>query len=225
MGTEKDHHLYPVDEPDVALAEKLWASRADRVVLLTCKSPLCTEQANLLRRGFSQLGVTLAIRTVTDQFNVPAGNADLRLENWFLDEYDPSNLLGPPDSPEAVLFATDPPLNGFGNHSVQMEHQADAAQRLSGDRRHDAYAALAQEAPSRWASRPSSPRASGASPRRPRISASTSPGSASAASDNRLTLSGAKPAHRGEPGGGRLTLAFTAPRLRAIHPLSMSSTR
>ena len=99
--------------------------------------PLCTEQANILRRDFSQLGVTLAVRTVTDQYNVPAGNADLRMENWFLDEYDPSNLLGPPDSPEAVLFATDPPLNGFGNHSVQMEHQAEAAQRLSGDRRHD----------------------------------------------------------------------------------------
>ena len=151
MGSEKDHHLYPVHEPDVALARKLWASRADRVVLLTCKSPLCTEQANILRRDFAQLGVTLAVRTVTDQYNVPAGNADLRLENWFLDEYDPSNLLGPPDSPEAVLFATDPPLNGFGNHSVQMEHQADAAQRLSGDRRHDAYAALAQEALRTWA--------------------------------------------------------------------------
>jgi hypothetical protein len=73
------------------------------------------------------------------------------MENWFLDEYDPSNLLGPPDSPEAVLFAPDPPLNGFGNSSEQVERKAEMAQRLSGDKRRDAYAALAQDALSTWA--------------------------------------------------------------------------
>jgi class 3 adenylate cyclase/ABC-type oligopeptide transport system substrate-binding subunit/streptogramin lyase len=151
MGTEKDRHLYSVDGSDVPLARKLWADRADRIVLLTCKSPLCTEQANILRRDFSQLGVTLAVRAVADQYNVPARDADLRMENWLLDEYDPSNLLGPPDSPEAVLFATDPPLNGFGNHSAQMERRAEAAQALSGVRRRDAYAALAQDALRTWA--------------------------------------------------------------------------
>jgi class 3 adenylate cyclase/ABC-type oligopeptide transport system substrate-binding subunit/streptogramin lyase len=151
MASEKDHHLYPVDEPDVAQAKRLWAGRADRVVLLTCKSPLCAAQTEVLRRDFSQLGVTLVVRAVTDPYDVPVGNADLRMENWFLDEYDPSNLLGPSDSPEAVLFAADPPFNGFGNHSEQVERQAEAAQRLSGDRRRDAYAALAQDALRTWA--------------------------------------------------------------------------
>ena len=151
MAGEKDHHLYPVDEPDVARARRLWAGRADRVVLLTCKSPLCVAQTDVLQRDFSQLGIRLVVRAVTDPYNVPAGNADLRMENWFLDEYDPSNLLGPRDSPEAVLFAADPPLNGFGNHSKRVERQAEAAQRLSGDRRRDAYAALAQDALRTWA--------------------------------------------------------------------------
>jgi class 3 adenylate cyclase/ABC-type oligopeptide transport system substrate-binding subunit/streptogramin lyase len=151
MAGEKDHHLYPVDEPDVALAKRLWANRADRLVLLTCNSPLCAAQTDVLRRSFSELGVRLVVRAVSDQYNVPAGNADLRMENWFLDEYDPSNLLGPPDSPEAVLFATDPPLNGFGNHNARLQHDAEAAQALSGDRRRAAYAALAQDALRTWA--------------------------------------------------------------------------
>ena len=93
----------------------------------------------------------LIVRAVSDQYNVPVGNADLRVENWYLDEYDPSNLLGPPDSPEAVLFATDPPINGFGNHNERLQLQAEAAQALSGDRRGDAYAALAQDALRTWA--------------------------------------------------------------------------
>ncbi|HEY7002749.1 MAG TPA: protein kinase [Gaiellaceae bacterium] len=151
MASEKDHHLYPVDEPDVTEAKRLWAGRADRIVLLTCKTPLCAAQTDVLRRDFSQLGVRLVVRTATDPYNVPAGNADLRMENWFLDEYDPSNLLGPPDSPEAVLLTPDPPLNGFGNHSEQVERWAEAAQRLSGERRREAYAALAQDTLRTWA--------------------------------------------------------------------------
>jgi class 3 adenylate cyclase/ABC-type transport system substrate-binding protein len=151
MGKEKDHHLYPVDHPDIALARKLWANRAGRLVLLTCKSPLCTEQANILRRDFSQLGVTLAVRAVTDQYNVPVRNADLRAENWIMDEYDPSNVLGPPELPGAVFFSSDPSLNAFDNRNEQLQRQADAAQALSGERRRDAYAALAQDALRTWA--------------------------------------------------------------------------
>jgi ABC-type transport system substrate-binding protein len=150
MAEEKDHHLYPVEEPDIARAIRLWAGRADRVSLLTCNSPLCAAQTDVLRRDFSRLGVRLTIKAVSDQYTVPAGNADLRLENWFLDEYDPSNLLGPPDSPEAVLFATEAPLKGFGNQSARVQRQAEAAQRLSGDQRRDAYAALAQDALRTW---------------------------------------------------------------------------
>jgi class 3 adenylate cyclase/ABC-type transport system substrate-binding protein/predicted Ser/Thr protein kinase len=150
MAGEKDHHLYSVDEPDVPRAIQLWAGRADRVTLLTCKSPLCAAQTDVLRRDFSQLGVRLIVRAVTDPYNVPATTADLRMENWFLDEYDPSNLLGPPDSPEAVLFATEAPLNGFGNHSERMQSRAEEAQRLSGDRRRDAYAELAQDSLRTW---------------------------------------------------------------------------
>ncbi len=105
----------------------------------------------MLRRDFSKLGVKLVVRAVTDQYNVPAGDADLRMEQWFFDEYDPSNLLGPPDSPEAVMFATDPPINGFGNQSQQLERRAENAQRLSGDKRRESYAALAQDALRTWA--------------------------------------------------------------------------
>jgi class 3 adenylate cyclase/ABC-type oligopeptide transport system substrate-binding subunit/streptogramin lyase/predicted Ser/Thr protein kinase len=150
MADEKDHHLYPVEEPDVAQAKTLWAGRADRVVLLTCKSPLCAAETDVLRRDFSRIGVRLVVRAVTDQYHVPARNADLRLENWFFDEYDPSNLLGPADSPEAVLFARDPSLNAFGNRNEEVQRQAEAAQRLSGAQRHEAYAALAQEALRSW---------------------------------------------------------------------------
>jgi ABC-type transport system substrate-binding protein len=151
MTGEKDHHLYPVDGPDVELAKKLWANRADRLVLLTCDSPVCAAQTEVLRRDFAKVGVRLVVRAVNDQYNVPAGKADLRMETWFMDEYDPSNLLGPPDSPEAVLLAADPPLNAFGNHDERVQRRAEAAQRLSGAERRDAYAALAQDALRTWA--------------------------------------------------------------------------
>ena len=151
MAEEKDHHLYPVEEPDVERARKLWAGRADRLTLLTCKSPLCAAQTEVLRRDFSQIGVHLVVRAVTDPYNVPTGNADIRMENWFLDEYDPSNLIGPQDSPETVLFASDSPLNAFDNRNERVQRQAEAAQRLSGDRRHNAYAALAESALRTWA--------------------------------------------------------------------------
>jgi hypothetical protein len=151
MASEKDHHLYPVDQPDIARAKRLWAGRVDRLVLLTCRSPLCAAQTDVLRRDFAQIDVRLVVRAVTDPYNVPAGNADMRMENWFLDEYDPSNLLGPPDSPEAVLFAPQGQLNGFGNQNERVQRQAEAAQMLSGERRRDAYAALAQEALRSWA--------------------------------------------------------------------------
>jgi class 3 adenylate cyclase/ABC-type oligopeptide transport system substrate-binding subunit/streptogramin lyase len=151
MGTEKDHHLYPVDSPDVALARKLWANRAVRLVLLTCNTPLCAAQTDVLRSDFSKLGVKLAVRAVTDQYNVPVRNADLRAENWFLDEYDPSNVLGPPELPGAVFFSLDPSLNAFDNRNERLERDAEAAQALSGERRRDAYAALAQDALRTWA--------------------------------------------------------------------------
>jgi class 3 adenylate cyclase/ABC-type transport system substrate-binding protein len=150
MAGEKDHHLYPVGEPDIARATRLWAGRARRVTLLTCKSPLCAAETDVLRRDFSRIGVRLIVRAVTDPYNVPPGNADLRMENWFLDEYDPSNVLGPPDSPEAVLFASEGPFNVFGNHSEGMQGQAEAAQRLSGGPRRDAYATLAQNILRTW---------------------------------------------------------------------------
>jgi hypothetical protein len=46
---------------------------------------------------------------------------------------------------------SDPTLNAFGNHNERLQLDAEAAQRLSGDRRRDAYAALAQDALRTWA--------------------------------------------------------------------------
>jgi hypothetical protein len=120
-------------------------------VLLTCNTPLCAAQTDVLRSDFSKLGVKLAVRAVTDQYNVPVRNADLRAENWIMDEYDPSNVLGPPELPGAVFFSLDPSLNAFDNRNERLERDAEAAQALSGERRRDAYAALAQDALRTWA--------------------------------------------------------------------------
>jgi class 3 adenylate cyclase/tRNA A-37 threonylcarbamoyl transferase component Bud32/streptogramin lyase len=150
MGGERDKHQYPLEAPDVARATRLWAGRTNRLVLLTCKSPLCAQQVNVLRRDFARIGVRLAVRAVTDPYNVPAGNADMRMENWFFDEYDPSNLIGPPESAETVLFAQEAPLNGFGNKSDRLQREAAAAAELSGDRRREAFAGVAQDALRTW---------------------------------------------------------------------------
>ncbi len=150
MGAAANRHQYPLDKPDIARARRLWAGRADRLELRTCKWPLCTQQANILRHDLAQLGVRLVIRAVRDQYTPPVGGADMRLENWWLDEFDPANILGPPDGPETVLFSEDPIFNPFGNRSDRLARKAAVADALSGGRRREAFSAVAQEALRTW---------------------------------------------------------------------------
>jgi class 3 adenylate cyclase/ABC-type transport system substrate-binding protein/tRNA A-37 threonylcarbamoyl transferase component Bud32/streptogramin lyase len=151
MDADKNRHQYPLEQPDVARAVKLWRGRAKRLVLLTCKTTLCTAQVNILRRDFAQIGVQLSVRSVADQYGVPVGRADMRIENWFLDEYDASNMLGAPGAAETVLFSDDPAINAFGNRSDRLAAKAAQAGKLSGSERRAAFAALAQEALRTWA--------------------------------------------------------------------------
>src|SRR5439155_22133289 len=115
MGPASDQHQYSLSGPELARAKRLWAGRADRLVLLTCKSPLCTQQANILRRNIAGLGVRLVVRAAADSYGASTRGVDMRMDNWFVDEYDPSNMLGDPDSGQAVLFSHDPGINAFGN--------------------------------------------------------------------------------------------------------------
>jgi class 3 adenylate cyclase/ABC-type transport system substrate-binding protein/tRNA A-37 threonylcarbamoyl transferase component Bud32/streptogramin lyase len=151
MGTAQDQHQYSVTGPELARAKRLWAGRADRLVLLTCKSPLCTQQSNVLRKNLAGIGVHLVVRAVTDPSSASPRGVDMRLDNWYLDEYDPSNLIGPRSAPETVLFSDDSTANPFGNQSDRLTRKAEAAQRLSGDPRGEAFSALAQEALRTWA--------------------------------------------------------------------------
>jgi class 3 adenylate cyclase/ABC-type transport system substrate-binding protein/tRNA A-37 threonylcarbamoyl transferase component Bud32/streptogramin lyase len=150
MGAARDQHQYSVTGPELARAKQLWAGRADRLVLLTCKSPLCTQQANILRRNFAGLGVRLVVRAAENSYGASTRGVDMRMDNWFVDEYDPSNMLGDPDSAETVLFSHDPGINAFGNWSDPLVRKAAAAGRLSGDGRRQAFSALAQEALRTW---------------------------------------------------------------------------
>jgi class 3 adenylate cyclase/ABC-type transport system substrate-binding protein len=150
MGAAANRHQYPLDKPDIARARRLWAGRADRLELRTCKWPLCTQQANILRQDLARLGVRLVVRAVRDQYTPPVGRADMRMENWYLDEYDPANMLGPSDAPETVLFSKDPIFNPFGNRSDRLARQAAAAATLAGGARREAFSALAQEALRTW---------------------------------------------------------------------------
>jgi class 3 adenylate cyclase/ABC-type transport system substrate-binding protein/streptogramin lyase len=151
MGPEAARHVYPVGRPDVARARALWHGRARRLVLLNCKQPACRDQGNILRANLAQIGVQLAVRAVDDPFSMPAKGVDMRMSNWFVDEYDPANVLGGGDAPEAVLFADDPGLNPFGSHDSALARQADAASTLSGAARQRAYQALAVAAAGKWA--------------------------------------------------------------------------
>ena len=74
----------------------------------------------------------------------------MRMDNWFVDEYDPSNMLGDPDSGQAVLFSHDPGINAFGNRSDPLARKAVAAGRLNGAGRRQAFSLLAQEALRTW---------------------------------------------------------------------------
>ena len=129
-------HVYPVDGPDLAKARALMHGRTATVVLVTCTSGVCREQAQILRRNLAAIGIELRVRQMENIYDADPNTWDLSARQWILDEYDPRGIIGTP------MFDADPGLNPTGFGPAPLRLALDQAEAASGAERADRFGAL-----------------------------------------------------------------------------------
>ena len=122
-------HVYPVDGPDLAKARALMHGRTATVVLVTCTSGVCREQAQILRRNLAAIGIGLRVHQMENVYTAPLKTWDMSARQWILDEYDPRGILGTP------MFDADPGLNPTGYGPAPLRQALDRAEAASGTER------------------------------------------------------------------------------------------
>jgi peptide/nickel transport system substrate-binding protein len=92
-GVQDEHHVYPIAGPNLAKARALMHGRTPQLALWTCTTASCTQRATILQNDLAAIGIKLQTRRFRDVR--AAGNGyDIRDDGWYLDEYDPHNMLG-----------------------------------------------------------------------------------------------------------------------------------
>jgi ABC-type oligopeptide transport system substrate-binding subunit len=103
MPARSTQHVYPVDGPNVARARALLRGRHPALTLYTCDRPDCVQRARILTANLKAVGITLHVRRFEDQYHAAPG-FDLRDSTWFVDEFDPVNILGVPMFGQKLYF-------------------------------------------------------------------------------------------------------------------------
>jgi ABC-type transport system substrate-binding protein/class 3 adenylate cyclase/tRNA A-37 threonylcarbamoyl transferase component Bud32/streptogramin lyase len=103
MPARSTQHVYPVDGPDVGRARALLRGRHPALTLDTCDRPDCVQRARILTANLKAVGITLHVRRFEDQYHAAPG-FDLRDSTWFVDEFDPVNILGVPMFGQKLYF-------------------------------------------------------------------------------------------------------------------------
>jgi len=129
-------HIYPVDGPDLAKARTLMHGRTATVVLVTCTSGVCREQAQILRRNLAAIGIELRVRQMENIYDADPDTWDMSARQWILDEYDPRGIIGTP------MFDADPGLNPTGFGPAPLRRALNRAEAASGAERADRFGAL-----------------------------------------------------------------------------------
>jgi class 3 adenylate cyclase/ABC-type transport system substrate-binding protein/tRNA A-37 threonylcarbamoyl transferase component Bud32/streptogramin lyase len=93
MPGRSSGHVYPIDGPDIARAKALLHGRAPTLTLYTCLEPECAQRARILASNLKAAGIALRIRRFDNPYGEGLGY-DLRDDAWYVDEFDPSNMLG-----------------------------------------------------------------------------------------------------------------------------------
>jgi DNA-binding SARP family transcriptional activator/ABC-type oligopeptide transport system substrate-binding subunit/streptogramin lyase len=92
-GVQADHHVYPITSPNLARARELMHGRTPGLTLWTCTTASCAQRATILQADLAAIGIKLQTRRFRDVR--AAGNGyDIRDDGWYLDDYDPNNMLG-----------------------------------------------------------------------------------------------------------------------------------
>jgi hypothetical protein len=67
--------------------------RTPQLTLWTCTTASCVQRATILQNDLAAIGINLQTKRYRDVR--AAGNGyDIRDDGWYLDEYDPHNMLG-----------------------------------------------------------------------------------------------------------------------------------
>ena len=89
------HAIYPL-RPDVARARALAGPVNRPLVLYTCTSAQCTEQAQLVTAELGRIGIRVSVKNLDNPFSAvaqPGAKWDLLATGWFFDWPDPSSLF------------------------------------------------------------------------------------------------------------------------------------
>ncbi len=133
----RDAHVYPMT-PDAAKARSLARGGGRTVVLYTCNSYPCPEQAQIVKTDLAAIGLNVqiemfAVGTMFAREDRPGEPYDLAWGGWIPDYPDPSAMLNP-------ILADGASAPPFADRSVQQ--RLAAAARLSGPERYLTYGKL-----------------------------------------------------------------------------------
>ena len=136
----READVYPLSRPDVATARHLARGRRATAILYTCDTPPCPEEAQILRRNLSAIGIRLKVERfplarLYDELSKPEAPFDIGHYAWIPDYPDPENVLN-------TLFhsGSDWYPGGFG--APYWDRRLNASSRLSQPQRFRDYGRL-----------------------------------------------------------------------------------
>jgi peptide/nickel transport system substrate-binding protein len=141
----RDARIYPLDGPDLARARRLAGPGRRHATLITCNVAACMQQAQIVRANLAKIGIDVHIEELSfaQQFKRERradANWDIGFLGWIADYLDPAQFLNP-----LLRTATRPSqeVNNYPHFDDPVyNRRLDAAARLSGTARYDAYATL-----------------------------------------------------------------------------------
>jgi peptide/nickel transport system substrate-binding protein len=144
----EDASIYPLGEPDVAIARRLAGYEKRDATLYTCDELSCIRNAGILRSNLGAIGIHLEVRQfplgeMFDREFRPGEPWDIGFWGWVVDYADPYNFVN-----SQFAAAADHP-GGF--HDPRFERRMVAASRLRGEARLRAYARLDRDLAARAA--------------------------------------------------------------------------
>lgn len=145
MPGYRDARIYPLDGPDLARARRLAGPVRRHATLITFNVAANLQWARIVRANLARIGIDvhieeLSIAQMFKRERSADGNWDIGFLGWFSGWQDPSNFLNP-------LLGAAARRSGEVTNNAHFDDPAynrrlDAAARLSGTARYDAYARL-----------------------------------------------------------------------------------
>jgi ABC-type oligopeptide transport system substrate-binding subunit len=141
----RDARIYPLGGPDLARATRLAGPGRRHATLIACNVAACLQWARIVRANLAKIGIDVHIEELSfaqmfERERDADANWDIGFLPWIADYLDPSQFLNP-----LLRTATRPSETGskFAHFDDPVyNRRLDAAARLSGTARYEAYAGL-----------------------------------------------------------------------------------